>query len=163
MRTRSDFLGRDGYTWWVGEVESNKDPSQLGRVRVRVLGWYTGSNNKETYTKDLPTAALPWASVLLPTDKAQTKNVGTTCELQPGAWVLGFFLDGDEAQLPCVLGAFRGFQQKESDKKTTIADGKEGVASPPLVKDMTGQDRNEGNPFTKNQTGTPSGESGCVE
>ena len=163
MRTRSDFLGRDGYTWWVGEVESNKDPSQLGRVRVRVLGWYTGSNNKETYTKDLPTAALPWASVLLPTDKAQTKNVGTTCELQPGAWVLGFFLDGDEAQLPCVLGAFRGFQQKESDKKTTIADGSEGVDSPPLVKDMTGQDRNEGNPFTKNQTGTPSGEGGGVE
>ena len=35
MRTRSDFLGRDGYTWWVGEVESNKDPSQLGRVKVQ--------------------------------------------------------------------------------------------------------------------------------
>ena len=47
-----------------------------------MLGWYTGSNNKETYTKDLPTAALPWASVLLPTDKAQTKNVGTNVELR---------------------------------------------------------------------------------
>jgi len=163
MRTRSDFLGRDGYTWWVGEVESNKDPSELGRVRVRVLGWYTGSNDKETYTKELPTKSLPWASVLLPTDKAQTKNVGTTCELQPGAWVLGFFLDGDEAQLPCVLGAFRGFQDKESDKKTTVADGAEGVDSPPVVKDMTGQERNEGNPFTKNQTLTPSGPSGGTE
>ena len=129
MRTRSDFLGRDGYTWWVGEVESNQDPSELGRVKVRILGWYTGSHDKETYTKEIPTVSLPWASVLLPTDKAQTKNVGTTCELQPGAWVLGFFLDGDEAQLPCVLGAFRGFQQKESGKKTTIADGKEGAVS----------------------------------
>ena len=55
MRTRSDFLGRDGYTWWVGEVESNQDPSELGRVKVRILGWYTGSHDKETYTKELPT------------------------------------------------------------------------------------------------------------
>ena len=83
MRTRSDFLGRDGYTWWVGEVESNQDPSKLGRVKVRILGWYTGSHDKETYTKEVPTVSLPWASVLLPTDKAQTKNVGTKCQLQP--------------------------------------------------------------------------------
>ena len=166
MRTRSDFLGRDGYTWWVGEVESNTDPSKLGRVKVRILGWYTGSHDKETYIKEVPTASLPWASVLLPTDKAQTKNVGTTCELQPGAWVLGFFLDGDEAQLPCVLGAFRGFQQKESGKKTTIADGKEAQqldTSTILKKDMAGKERNEGNPFVKVQSSTPSNEAGSIE
>ena len=163
MRTRSDFLGRDGYTWWVGEVESNQDPSELGRVKVRILGWYTGSHDKETYTKEVPTVSLPWASVLLPTDHAQTKNVGTTCELQPGAWVLGFFLDGDEAQLPCVLGAFRGFQQKESDKKTTIADGKEGVDANILQKDLTGAERNEGSPFVKLQSETPSNETGGTE
>ncbi|BCU94951.1 MAG: hypothetical protein CM15mV7_0440 [uncultured marine virus] len=55
MRTRSDFLGRDGYTWWVGEVESNQDPSNLVGVKVRILGWYTGSHDKETYTKEIPT------------------------------------------------------------------------------------------------------------
>lgn len=163
MKTRSDFLGRDGYTWWVGEVESNKDPSELGRVKVRILGWYTGSYDKEAYTKEVPTASLPWASVLLPTDHAQTKNTGTTCQLQPGAWVLGFFLDGDEAQLPCVLGAFRGFQQKESDKKTTIADGTEGVKANSLQKDLTGAERNEGNPFVKVQSETPSDDSGSTE
>ena len=163
MRTRSDFLGRDGYTWWVGEVESNQDPSKLGRVKVRILGWYTGSHDKETYTKEVPTVSLPWASVLLPTDKAQTKNVGTKCQLQPGSWVLGFFLDGDEAQLPCVLGAFRGFQQKDSDKKTTIADGKEGVDANILQKDLTGAERNEGNPFVVVQSETPSSETGGTE
>ena len=100
---------------------------------------------------------------MLPTDHAQTKNTGTTCQLQPGAWVLGFFLDGDEAQLPCVLGAFRGFQQKESDKKTTIADGTEGVKANSLQKDLTGAERNEGNPFVKVQSETPSNDSGSTE
>ena len=37
--------------------------------------------------------------------------------------VMGFFLDGDEAQLPIVMGAFRGFQVKEDPSKTTAADG----------------------------------------
>ena len=123
MAQRTDYLGRDGYTWWVGEVEDIEDPSQIGRVKVRILGWYTGMNDEQAYLKELPTTILPWATVLLPCDQPQTKATGTTTELQPGAWVLGFFLDGEEAQLPCVLGAFRGFQQQKSDAFTTIADG----------------------------------------
>ena len=39
MATRTDFLGRDGFTWWVGEVENIKDPAEIGRVKVRILGW----------------------------------------------------------------------------------------------------------------------------
>ena len=74
MRERTDYLGRDGYTWWVGEVEDNNDPSKLGRVRVRILGWYTGHKSKEDYIKEVPTEVLPWANVLLPTDKPQTKH-----------------------------------------------------------------------------------------
>ena len=124
MRERTDILGRDGYTWWVGEVEDNNDPSKLGRVRVRILGWYTGHKAKEDYIKEVPTKVLPWANVLLPTDKPQTKNTGTMSELQCGSWVLGFFLDGDEAQLPIVLGAFRGFQVEGANKRTTVADPK---------------------------------------
>ena len=119
MRERTDYLGRDGYTWWIGEVENIKDPSKLGRVQVRILGWYTGHKAKQAYTKEMPTKVLPWAQVLLPCDKAQTGSTGSTSELQPGAWVMGFFLDGDEAQLPIVMGAFRGFQVKEDPSKKT--------------------------------------------
>ena len=159
MRERTDYLGRDGYTWWIGEVESNKDPSKLGRVQVRILGWYTGHKAKQAYTKEMPTKVLPWAQVLLPCDKAQTKSAGTTTELQPGAWVMGFFLDGDEAQLPIVLGAFRGFQVKEDPKKkTTAADGsvaEELKTETPGKKDLAGNERNDGNPFPKKQTSTP--------
>ena len=121
MRERSDYLGRDGYTWWIGEVENIKDPSEIGRVQVRILGWYTGHKAKQAYTKEMPTKVLPWAQVLLPCDKAQTGSTGSTSELQPGAWVMGFFLDGDEAQLPIVMGAFRGFQTKEDPSKKTTA------------------------------------------
>ena len=105
--SKSDVMGKEGYVWWVGEVEDINDPLQLGRVRVRILGWYTGAYEKVAYTKEIPTEILPWATVLLPCDKPQTKNAGSTGELQSGAWVIGCFLDGEEAQLACVLGAFR--------------------------------------------------------
>jgi hypothetical protein len=126
---------------------------------VRILGWYTGHKAKQAYTKEMPTKVLPWAQVLLPTDHAQTKGAGTTCGLQPGAWVMGFFLDGDEAQLPIVMGAFRGFQVKEDPKKkTTTADGtvaEELKTETPQKKDLAGNERNDGNPYPKVQTQTP--------
>ena len=126
---------------------------------MRILGWYTGHKAKQAYTKEMPTKVLPWAQVLLPTDKAQTKGTGTTCGLQPGAWVMGFFLDGDEAQLPIVMGAFRGFQVKEdAKKKTTAADGsvaEELKTETPQKKDLAGNERNDGNPYPKKQTSTP--------
>ena len=159
MRERTDYLGRDGYTWWIGEVENIKDPSKLGRVQVRILGWYTGHKAKQAYTKEMPTKVLPWAQVLLPCDKAQTGSTGSTSELQPGAWVMGFFLDGDEAQLPIVMGAFRGFQVKEDpSKKTTAADGtvaEEKATNTPQKKDLAGNERNDGHPFPKRQATTP--------
>ena len=165
-RSGTDFLGKDGYTWWVGEVEHVDDPSQLGRVKVRILGWYTGSKSKEAYTKDVPTEILPWATVLLPCDQPQTKGAGTSTELQPGAWVLGFFLDGEGAQMPCVLGAFRGFQQEKADKKTTIADAKNAEKNKTNTnsqKDLGGQDAMNGNPFPKVQSLSPGDANGALE
>jgi len=165
--SKADFLGKDGYTWWVGEVEDINDPMQLGRVRVRVLGWYTGHTEKQAYLTDIPTEILPWATCLLPCDSAQTKSSGTTTELQPGAWVIGFFLDGEEAQLPCVLGAFRGMQKKEDDKKrTTVASGEDAEAkktNTPGQRDLSDQDKFGGHPFPKLQSVTPTDESGAPE
>mgnify|MGYP001029613569 CR=1 FL=1 len=164
---RTDYLGKDGYTWWVGEVENINDPLQLGRVRVRILGWYTGHKEKQAYLTDLPSEILPWATVLLPCDKAQTKGTGSTSELQCGAWVIGFFLDGEEAQLPCVLGAFRGMQYKEDDaKRTTIADGENAElnkTNTPFQQDMQNKLNMSGNSFVKDQSSTPGSETGATE
>ena len=180
---KTDFAGRDGFIWWVGEVENIDDPSQLGRVKVRIIGWYTGNkSNKgaDAYTKTLPTENLPWATVLLPTDKPQTKNAGTTTELQPGAFVLGFFLDGEEAQLPVVMGSFRGFRQasdqksatgkekgaQETTKATTIAaidNAEKHATDTPQQKTLTGQKNYGGGQFVKDQSKAPATPSGGQE
>ena len=102
----TDFLGKDGFIWWVGEVEDTKDPQFIGRVKCRVLGFYTGP--EAGFRKDLKTEDLPWATVLQPTDQAGIEGVGKSShQLRPGAIVMGFFLDGEEAQFPIVMGVLR--------------------------------------------------------
>ena len=102
----TDFLGKDGFIWWVGEVEDTKDPQFIGRVKVRVLGFCTGP--EAGFQKDLSTKDLPWASVLQPTDQPGVEGLGKSShQLRPGAIVMGFFLDGEEAQFPIVMGVLR--------------------------------------------------------
>ena len=186
VAVKTDFTGRDGFNWWVGEVEDILDPSQLGRVKVRVLGWYTSNktdkDGNSAHTQELPRELLPWATVLLPTDKPQTKNAGTTTELQVGSNVLGFFLDGEEGQLPCVMGAFRSFKHAErrnSDDpsgserdtpnqlgRTTIADpevGNQLATNTPQQKAVNNQFALGGHPFAKVQGQTPGSAEGGEE
>tara|TARA_B100000287_G_scaffold120544_1_gene112376 strand:+ start:6251 stop:7795 length:1545 start_codon:yes stop_codon:yes gene_type:complete len=155
---KSDVMGRDGFTWWVGEVEDIEDPQNLGRTKVRIIGWYTGAGNV-AYTKDMPTEDLPWAVTMLPTDQAGIKNSGTKCELQVGAQVLGFFLDGEEAQLPVVMGSLRGFKNNSKDGAasteaetgaTVVADPKKALPEeemPPQAKSLQGEVVHGGSPF----------------
>ena len=44
------FMGLDGFIWFIGVVEDRNDPSKLGRVKVRCLGFHTEDKN------DIPTA-----------------------------------------------------------------------------------------------------------
>ena len=79
-----NFVGKDGFFWWVGEVEDHEDPMELGRVKVRVLGYYT--NVRGGTTADLPTKYLPWATVLQHTSQAGNDGQGESSgQLQPGA------------------------------------------------------------------------------
>ena len=144
----TDYSGSDGFTWWVGEVESNKDPMQLGRCKVRIYGWHTGGNDSEDYLKKMPTEALPWAMCLVPTDKAQVKQIGTTASLQEGAMVVGFFMDGEEGQIPMVMGAFHTVKGSDQKGDTFAANPKESKSdkdSPPQAEDLTGRKVNSGN------------------
>ena len=101
-----NFVGKDGFFWWVGEVEDTEDPMELGRVKVRVLGYYT--NVRGGTTNDLPKDALPWATVLQHTSQAGNDGQGESSgQLQPGAIVMGFFMDGESAQMPIVIGVLR--------------------------------------------------------
>ena len=112
---RTNFVGKDGFYWWVGEVEDTEDPMELGRCKVRVLGYYT--NHRGGTTADLPTEELPWATVLQHTSQAGNDAQGESAgQLQPGAIVMGFFMDGEDAQMPIVIGVLRVQKSLESGK-----------------------------------------------
>tara|TARA_Y100001973_G_scaffold12073_1_gene16640 strand:- start:269 stop:1378 length:1110 start_codon:yes stop_codon:yes gene_type:complete len=98
-----NFMGKDGFTWFVGVVEDRNDPKKLGRLRVRCLGYHTKELNK------LPTADLPWAHVMNPITSATVSGVGNTpLGSVEGTWVVGFFIDGLEAQNPMIMGTLPG-------------------------------------------------------
>jgi len=112
---QSNFMGRDGFLWFTGVVEDNNDPLQTGRVRVRALGYHT--ENKE----ELPTADLPWASVMHPTTSPAVSGVGHTPFLLQGTWVVGFWRDVD-CQEPIIMGALAGFPTAQPNTKIGFND-----------------------------------------
>ena len=55
-----NFLGLNGFIWFIGVVEDRQDPSKTGRLRVRALGHHTENktllfdmSNESTYSKDI--------------------------------------------------------------------------------------------------------------
>ena len=96
-------MGKDGFTWFVGVVEDRADPKKLGRLKVRCLGYHAKELNK------LPTADLPWAHVMNPITSATVSGVGNTpLGAVEGTWVIGFFIDGPDAQQPMIMGTLPG-------------------------------------------------------
>lgn len=83
-------------TWFTGIVEDNNDPTQQGRVRVRIFGLH---NVNKTL---LPTEDLPWSQVMLPASAAPATNA----VIALNTWVFGFFRDGDEMQDSVIVGLF---------------------------------------------------------
>ena len=99
----SEFMGKNGFIWFVGVVEDRSDPKSLGRLRVRCLGYHT-----EDLVK-LPTADLPWAHVMNPITSATVSGLGQTpLGAVEGSWVVGFFQDGEDAQMPVIIGTLPG-------------------------------------------------------
>ena len=105
---KSNFIGRDGFRWWIGQIPpienmgGQVDGQGWGnRFKVRIIGYHPYSE------AELPNKDLPWAQCLIPTTSGSgAANVATGVQLQPGDVVLGFFLDGDNAQIPVILATF---------------------------------------------------------
>jgi len=110
-----NFMGREGMVWWQGIIEDVKDPEALGRVRVRIIGYHTEDRQQ------LPTDALPWASPIMPITSAAIAGIGQSpTGALPGAWVMGFFRDGEAAQDPIIFGTVYG---RPNDTSQTTEDG----------------------------------------
>ena len=110
------FIGKDGFQWFIAQVApdsvwrtendyGNDQNFENGfRAKIRILGYHPSENEKEGGISD---ENLPWAHFLVaPQFGAGNNNTGTSFALQGGEMVIGFFLDGEEAQQPVVLGAF---------------------------------------------------------
>ena len=107
---KTNFLGKDGFRWWIGQVapeDAQGDQiNQIGntwgsRLKVRIYGYHP-PNETELSNED-----LPWAQVLLsPQGGSGKANRARSLRISPGDIVMGFFLDGDDAQLPVILGMF---------------------------------------------------------
>ena len=112
----ANFIGREGFNWWIGQVENDgrrhwnaslrlglggwdySDWDWTNKVKVRIVGYHNPNR------KELPTTDLPWAQVLMPPIYSMRSGMGSIHQLQINSWVIGFFMDGTSAQIPVVMG-----------------------------------------------------------
>ena len=117
---KTHFLGKDGFIWWIGQVVDQtkwagnlpKTPTsflrqQKGfdfRYKVRIMGYHTAVPG------DLTDDDLPWASVMLPVTAGTSGGARHIPQLRQGNFVYGFFMDGEDAQMPIIMGVL-GYNQ----------------------------------------------------
>lgn len=105
---KSNFIGRDGFIWWIGQIAPeaswNEQAGGTGwgnRYKVRIMGYHPYS------TAQLPDEDLPWAQVMLPPGAGTGQNnIAKSVKFVEGDVVVGFFLDGEDSQVPIIMGAF---------------------------------------------------------
>lgn len=126
------FLGAGGFHWWVGQIASddtwrdnmlpgkyarkNEAPGWGRRYKVRIIGLH--DQEETTISAD----QLPWAQIMYPvTGGGGQANAGATPQLRQGNFVFGFFLDGQEQQVPVIMGVLGSNSQTalSSTIKTT--------------------------------------------
>ena len=109
----TNFWGKDPMQWWIGQVTdpekgkwgdslestqaANGEDIYAFRCRVRIVGYHDCAD-------DLPDEDLPLAHILLPPNTATTGGCGETVQYQGGEVVVGFFMDGEDAQQPVIFG-----------------------------------------------------------
>ena len=113
---KSNFIGRDGFRWWIGQIPPlstmGKQTTGNGwgnRYKVRIMGYHPAN------TTELKDEDLPWAICLLPTTSGTGgAELTTSIKLTQGDTVFGFFLDGDDAQIPVIMGCLGHTKYKVS-------------------------------------------------
>ena len=143
---KTNFLGRDGFRWWIGQippVESwtlqyrKRQKSWGNRVKVRIMGYHPQN------TVELPDEELPWAMVLLsPQCGSGGAGKGKPIRIKQGDVVVGFFLDGDDAQQPVIFGVI--------GRSSYVVSGEPGPFKP--FSGYTDDEKPEGNVIVGNET-----------
>ena len=146
---KSNFLGRDGFIWWIGQIADPKvwrnEKTRIDngteawgyRCKVRIIGYHSFDRN------ELADDDLPWAHVLTSASDGSPAQggFGKLPLLVGGESVFGFFLDGEEAQQPVVMSCFH---------RSPVV---ENVPNPNPFQSFSGSQGNllRGNQFTRNK------------
>lgn len=114
-------IGSDGFSWWIGQVETNKqdDPKRSGRYRVRIIGQHLKTGDNAT-----PTSELPWAHIMMPvtTPFVEGGTSGASPGLKRGCFVCGFYLDNDK-QKPIIMGSLGGTKSATKESQDDPGSG----------------------------------------
>ena len=115
---KNNFIGKDGFVWWVGQIATegswiNNTKEEAGwgnRYKVRIMGYHPYS------TAQLKDEDLPWALVMLPPGIGTgNQQIFQSIKFSQGDVVVGFFLDGDDGQVPVIMGAFGNTSYRAPD------------------------------------------------
>ena len=116
---KTNYIGKDGFHWWIGQVappESwrgiNAYVSRKGyaqnRCKVRIIGYHPFDEEGNV----LPDDDLPWAELMLdPRVGSGQAQLNETSVLAGGEICIGFFLDGEDAQQPVIMGLLPKFDE----------------------------------------------------
>ena len=124
----SGFLGAQ-FNWWIGQIADDATwrdnsasgkheagtqiPGQSRRYKVRIIGYH------DKQEESIPSDQLPWAQVMYPvTAGGGQASAYQTTALRQGNFVFGFFLDGQDQQVPVIMGILGNNAQ--TSLKTTI-------------------------------------------
>ena len=128
----SGFLGAS-FSWWIGQIaddstwrdnilpgkfeSADQIPGWGRRYKVRIIGLH---DQGET---EIKSEELPWAQVMYPvTGGGGQAKSGGTANLRQGNMVFGFFLDGQDQQVPVIMGVLGNNAQ--TSLATKIGDGR---------------------------------------
>lgn len=104
-------LGQEGLIWFIGKVEDRNDPLKLGRVKVRIYDFHTPNKSL------MPTDQLPWALIMVPPTNPSHNKVGISpTGLTVDSTVIGFFIDGKDANQPVIMGTIHGIPENNAQK-----------------------------------------------
>ena len=127
------FLGTT-FKWWIGQIADdstwrdnissgktasrNSTPGWGYRYKVRIIGLHDRSE------ESIKSEELAWAQVMYPvTAGGGQASSYQTPNLRQGNFVFGFFLDGQEEQVPVIMGVLGNNSQTVLSLKTSLNGG----------------------------------------
>ena len=121
------FIG-GSFIWWIGRIADNSSwrdnelpgkfansgliPGFGKRYKVRIMGVHDASE------QEIPSDQLPWANIMYPVTAGGGQGGSyQTANLRQGMFVFGFYMDGQDMQVPVIMGVLGNNAQTALETK----------------------------------------------